>query len=491
MRGINAISLNDGLIRLWGVFIFTLTLAACGGGDGFPGFRSDSGRALYTTAPAGGVTVSSAGTGNYTIGGGTSGYTAVSSNSVVAASTVADSILTINGLSGGAATIVIRDAAGATLSLPVTVTPARALFTTAPSSLTVALAAAPTYTIGGGTAPYVASSGNVAVATASVNGATLTITGVAVGKTPIVVLDLTGSATTIEVTVPASSSSGNASVPLFTTAPTAITIATGTAPSYAIGGGTAPYKVVSSNVIYAVANVTTGTTLNIIGVATGTANLVITDAVGATQTISVTVSSATSTPLVVTPSVASANVGDVLTFRVGGGSPVYDFIVNNPSIATVSPATVTTSGASFTATLRNGGSTTVAVVDTLGQTTTFALTALVAPPAPARLALSPSALTLGEDYSTPIALNIYNGTGPYKAYTSDLLLSTVSVAGSTLTVGSGPLTGTRCITPGGALKYVAYDTYSITISVVDALGAVATSIITIQDNGKGVTPSGC
>jgi len=97
------------------------------------------------------------------------------------------------------------------------------------------------------------------------------------------------------------------------------------------------------------------------------------------------------------------------------------------------------------------------------------------------LALSPSALTIGETYASPIALNIQHGTGPYKAFTSDLVLSSVSVTGSTLTVGLGTQ-GNRCITPSAA-----YGTYDITITVVDALGASAVSTLTIKDT-NGTCP---
>jgi len=446
---------------------------------------------LYTTAPASGVTIGTTSAGIYTIGGGTPGYTAVTSNSAVAVPNVVGSTLTITGLSGGKVTVVVRDGAGATLSLPVTVgSGVGDFFINAPTELAIAPAAAPTYTIGGGSAPYAASSGNVAVATVSVSGTTFTITGVAVGTAQIVVGDSTGSQKTIAVTV----RSGSDFVPLFTTAPNAITIATGAAPSYAIGGGSAPYTVISSNVIFATANVTTGTTLNIVGLAAGTASVVVTDAAGnKSNPILVTVSSATSTPLIATPSSATATVGDTLNFIVNGGSPAYSFVVNNPAIASVYPASVASNGGTFRVALLSAGSTTIAIVDALGQTATFTVTAVAPPtvvtppavtPAPTPLALSPIALSIAETYAAPIALNIQNGTGPYRAYTSDLVLSsvpTVPISGSTLTVGLGTQ-GNRCITPSAA-----YGTYAITITVVDALGASAFSTLTIKDT-NGTCP---
>ena len=446
------------------------------------------GSSLYTTAPLLGVTIGTTGTGSYTIGGGTPGYTASSSNASVATASVVGSGLTITGVAGGTATVSVHDGAGATVSIAVTVGSANALFSTAPNTLTIALAAAPTYTISGGSAPYSASSSNVSVATASVTGTTLTIGAVAAGTATVTVLDATGKSVTSNVTVSAS-----APTPLFTTADTTaiacvsagyngcVTIATGATPSYVIGGGTAPYVAVSSNVVVASANIV-GTALTIQGLAAGVTTVQITDSLGAKNTISVTVTPLATTPLSVLPSSVTANVGDVLNFSVSGGTPGYSVTVNNTSIATVSTGSVAASGGTFTATLRNVGTTTVAIVDASGQTTTLTLT--VAAPS-TLLRLSPSAMMVGEDYLGTIPLSIYGGTGPYLAYTSDLVLSGVSVSGSTLNVGLGSK-GTRCVnTVDSTLVYIPSGTYDITITVVDTLGASAINTLTIKDNGKG------
>ena len=75
---------------------------------------------------------------------------------------------------------------------------------------------------------------------------------------------------------------------LFTNAPAAVTLSSGTA-SYTIGGGTATYKSSSSNTNVATTNVK-GTTLNIVSVAAGTAQITVSDAAGASVIIAVTVS---------------------------------------------------------------------------------------------------------------------------------------------------------------------------------------------------------
>lgn len=283
-------------------------------------------------------------------------------------------------------------------------------------------------------------------------------------------------------TISGTTGNSTSAVALYTTAPSAVTIGTHAAPTYAISGGTAPYIATSSNANFATASVT-GTTLNITGIAAGLANVVVIDSVGATVTIAITVSPIATTPLTVLPGTSTANVGDVLNFSISGGSPNYAVTVNNPSIASVTPASGIANGGTFKATLLNVGNTTVAIVDSFGQTTTLTLTVSATA---ASLRLSPSALMVGENSTAPIALNIYGGTAPYTAYTSDLVLSSVSITGTTaaptLTVGGGT-GGNRCIAP-----VTAFGTYDVTVTVVDNLGASATSIITIKDNGGVACP---
>ena len=430
---------------------------------------------LYTTALSS-VTVGTGASAEYTIGGGTSPYTVTSGNTSVVTATVTGSTLTIHGVAGGSASVLVRDSANATVPVTVNVGSANPLFTTAPATLTIATGAHPTYTIGGGSAPYSASSSNVGVATVGVSGTTLTITGVSAGSAQISVLDSTGSPKTISLTV----DSGGVNIGLFTTAPGTITIATGASPVYAIGGGTAPYVVTSSNLSVVTTTGSSGTSLHINGLTAGNANVVVTDAAGTTRTIVVTVSPTASTPLVVAPNSTTASVGDVLRFSVSGGSPDYSVAVNNLSIATASPTSGIASGGTFDVTLQKVGSTTVAVTDSLGQTVTLTLTVDAAT---ATLRLSPSVLSIGEDFLGNVVLNIYGGTSgaTYTAFTSDLVLSSVLVGASpaTITVGLGSQ-GNRCIGRPVLAPY----SYNVTVTVVDNLGASATSVLTIVDNNS-------
>lgn len=457
--------------------------------------------ALYMTAPST-ITSAPGAASSFTIGGGKAPYTVSSSNAGVAVASISGlSTLAISANASGTAQVVVFDSTGASVSTTLTVAAAApattALFVAAPSAITMTVAATPqSYAISGGTAPYSVSSSNTSVASASATATSLTISSKAAGTAQVLVFDATGQSVTVNVTV----GSGASSAPLFTTAPDAVTLASGAPVSiYAISGGAAPYSASSSNSSVVSATVS-NTSLLVTSVAAGSAKVVIRDAVGATVEIAVTVTSTTTTPtpLVVMPNAATASVGDILSFSISGGSGAYSSVtVNNASIASVGATVSGTFAANFNpgsattffAKLLNVGTTTVAIVDGLGQTSTLTLTVNTRS---STLGLSPGALQVGEDSRAPITLSIYGGTGPFTALTDDLKLSSVSTDNKsvppTLTVGLG-LNGNRCINPYDSPSppqlYVANGIYNVMVTVIDSLGASATSTLSIKDNGNG------
>lgn len=223
----------------------------------------------------------------YAVRGGVAPYTASSSNPAAITSSVNGEILTLSALTGGASVIRIRDALGAatTVSASVESSSPVDLYTTAPSSLSIPVGVAPSYAINGGTGPYSASTSNAGVAKATVSGGNLlNITGVATGVATVVVFDSTGKSVPVAVSV----SGGTGNVPLYTTAPDAITISVGAAPTYTIAGGAGPYVVTSSDV--AVVSVTqSGNTFTATGLKAGMATIAVRDANGSPVNISVTV----------------------------------------------------------------------------------------------------------------------------------------------------------------------------------------------------------
>ncbi|MES2934244.1 MAG: hypothetical protein V4805_12250 [Pseudomonadota bacterium] len=437
---------------------------------------------LFSTAPSS-TTIAVGASAVYAIAGGVPAYAVSSSNAAVATVGINGNNFVISGIVAGSAQITVLDSTGASLVIAVTVGSGgvtKALYTTAASAVTVGSGVISVYTIGGGTAPYTATSSNTGVAGVSVSGATLTISAIGAGSAKVLVFDTTGTSVTIDVTVEAVVVTP---VDLYTTAASNINVAIGAAPVYFVGGGTGRYNASSSNT--GVARVAlSGGSLTITGVATGVAKVLVFDTAGASVSIDVAVSTIAATPIDVIPNGATGNVGDVLQFLVSGGTPGYTVTVNNTSIATVvSPPTVAASGGTFSLTLMNVGEAIVTIVDSRGQATTFTLEVEQLSTV---LRVSPSALIVGENYAGAFTLNIYGGTGPYRAFTSDETLSSVSISGSLLTVAVGS-TGNRCVnTVTNDGTYIPTGTFDVIITAVDSLGASATSTMTIKDNGYGL-----
>jgi hypothetical protein len=442
--------------------LFVVLLAACGGGGGSPG-TSPGALGLFTTAPAT-LTLAVRSAQEFSIGGGRGPYAANSADSSIAVAGVRDNTLSLGAVGPGSTQITLRDAAGATSTIGVTVT-AQALFSTAPvGGVTLAAGAgnAQTYQVGGGAGPFTATSSNVTIVAASLIGSNLVMTGVAPGAASIAVRDSLGATLSIPVTVTPISN-----LALFTSAPASVTIAIGGAPVYTVGGGTPPYTATSSNTNVAAVSLNGGD-LTIRGASAGAASVVIRDAAGATATIAVTIGGGT---LTVNPSSATALIGDVLIAKVSGGRAPYNAVVSNTAVA---DASISFDGTLQVTVKQQAAGVPILISDADGLQTTFTLTSTAGQPA---IQLSPSALTISELSTQPFTLQVYGATGGVSAFSSDTSLLTASASGNTVTVSTGS-NGNRCVSG---------DT-SVTISAVDAAGALATSVITIKNSTSLTCP---
>lgn len=417
----------------------------------------------------------------YQVGGGTPPYIVSSNNTTVATSSISGSVLKITGVSKGSAQVSLFDATGATVNLTTTVdapdSTSIPLFVTAPSAISMAIAKQNSFTISGGKAPYTVSSSNTSVATTNIQSNLITIASLAAGSAQIMIFDATGTSISITLTVDPSASN----LAFYSTAASSITMANNAVVSFAVGGGNPPYQVSSNNNAIATASVI-GNVFNITSHSAGIAKISLFDATGTSIAIEVTTTQAGVVAIETQPSAATANVGDSLQFIVSGGTPPYNITVNNTSIASVSTPTVFTTGGSIFTSLLNAGNTTITILDALGQAKAIPLTVNQQS---TLLRLSPSALTIAEDYAGEIKLNIFGGAAPYSAFTSDQTMTSVSTNGSILTVGLGTNTN-RCINPIDTSGVrVTYGLFSVIITVVDSLGASATSTLTFADNGIG------
>jgi len=214
-------------------------LSACGGGGGSPGLSLGPISAFAVVAPAA-VTLQVGSLQTYAIQGGVKPYTQFSSDPAIATGWIGgDDVLYVGTVRAGKATITTVDAKGSKFDIAVTAGSSTAFYTTAASAMTITPGAAfaQTYTLGGGTGPYVATSSFPSVATVAVNGNQMTITGVQISATVsnITIRDAAGATLTVAVTV--------GTVPLAIN-PSSLTAPIGATFRSIITGGTPPYRTV-------------------------------------------------------------------------------------------------------------------------------------------------------------------------------------------------------------------------------------------------------
>jgi hypothetical protein len=370
---------------LLGVFLAVLIVACGGGGD--PGTNSTSSTIpLFTTAPDT-LTLAPGASQEFTIGGGKAPYSAASDNSAIAIVWVNGNLLDVGGVAAGTAGVTIRDSAGASVkvALSVSSSPAKVLYTTAPSSITVAIGSAwaQTYSIDGGTGPYTVTSSNTLIATVAMAGNNYIVTGVSAGTTNILIRDSAGGTVNVSVSVAVASS-----LPLYTTAPPSLTLGIGPVGAdqpYLVGGGTGPYTATSDNSNVAAVSLQ-GVNLTITGLTAGTASIFVRDSAGTIVTLRVTVVGAAIVPLFTTapPSVTIA-ISSTQTYGVGGGTGPYTATSSNVSVADV-----TLVGNSLKVTGITAGSANVVIRDSQGATVNVAVTVPAASTVPLFTTAPPS-----------------------------------------------------------------------------------------------------
>ena len=179
--------------KLFGLSILFLTflLAACGGGGGSPGLSPGANSTLTVLAPAA-VTIQVGALQQYAIKGGVKPYSVYSSDPAVAMGWIGgDDNVFVGTVVAGKATVTIADANNSKFDIVVTSGSATEFYTTAAATLTVTpgVAYAQTFTLGGGTPPYTATSSFPSIVNVTVNGNQMTITGVQI--------DLTNTATIV------------------------------------------------------------------------------------------------------------------------------------------------------------------------------------------------------------------------------------------------------------------------------------------------------
>ena len=465
------------------------------------------------------------GPATFTIFGGVPAYTVTSGNPALAyngtpgvgtwdvPSSGGTFVVTVQaGSPGGSVTLTVRDAAGATVTATLTIIGGPAL-SVQPGSQSISGVAGgtATFTIFGGIPGYTVTSANRAAAcneTTTPNGNCSDPTDISTwsvsssGGTFVVTVPPSTAATTVSLTVRdsvgttvAASLSITGPNPLVITPKIVSVVSSASiAPvTFTISGGTGSYVTTSTDPSRAFNTVAGDGIWNgpsvvvnfAANAAAGTVTLNVFDSVGSTTSATITIIGPSPVALQISPKivsvVSSASITPI-TFTISGGTPGgsgYVTTSTDPSKAFDSaagdgiwngPSVVVNFAANAAA-----GTVTLNVLDSVGGTTTAAIT-IIGPPAPGALLISPKPVSVVSSPSiTPITFTISGGT-PGSGYVTTS--SDPSKAFNT-TVGNGIWNGSPVVVNFGQNPAAG----TVTLNVLDSVGGTTTATITIIAGG--------
>ncbi|HRK39821.1 MAG TPA: hypothetical protein PK347_15705 [Burkholderiaceae bacterium] len=450
-----------------------LLVVACGGGYEGTAPPIDSSSQSLKVVGAAHITLVPSEMGRVEVSGGTRPYSVASSNTAVALASVSDNILSVAAVRGDLTpiTVTVTDAKNTKTSLQVTVTnsPQQGIFTLSERVFSVQPGTYKPITITGGTGPFTAVSLSPIVEIIAIEGNVITVNGVSEGSSAEVkIFDTKGVTQSAFVTVsaPIPSSSGLA---LFSNLPNLFSLRPHNTVTYTLGGGIPPYTFKSSNPAVLAGEIR-GAALILKPGSAGNAIVSITDSSVPTKSLSPSPQAyvqTTSAPLTLALTSVSGEKGTSQTIGISGGMPPYRAITTATTL--IANGQIVNSDELNVSFLDVGGPWAITVQDAVNSSATLFVTTTPVPPS---VSISPSAITIPETLPAAINLRLLNGNNPYQVFSSHpgLLSASVSDNGETLLVKSP---ATPCVS-GNTL---------VTISVIDAKFNIATTAITIQDNG--------
>jgi hypothetical protein len=448
---------------------FTITAAAGNGGSGAVVVTDSKGTKLSVAVTvssnfftdASPLTTLSIGATNFiTVFGGVpfaapaAAYVVNVSNPQVVRVALSGNRLSVTGLTKGSATVGISDSRGTITTLQFTVPAPSAVYTDAPSLLSIASGTVNTYTVfggvqlTGGSASYSLNNSDPTVVNARFAGSTLTVGGLSSGNATLVISDSAGASATISVTVTAQGD-------LRTTAPASLTLAADGLPNtYGIAGGDAPYTALSDNrlLVTVATSGANGATLTITaktGTDGGKANVSVTDAKGKQVSIQVTVP-APAALFTTAPSPLAIAGGGTTIFAVFGGSPPYSVVNTNPAVVAGSVA-----GSALSIAGSMVGSGTVVVSDVKGAIVPITVAVIAA--GPLYLSTPGANVTI----TTSATYDIVGGVPPYFSSSTDLTVAQATIVNA------------------NQVRVNALGTGSATIAVTDSAGAKVPVVVTV------------
>ncbi len=451
-----------------------------------------------TLAIAGGTSAFS----NLTVSGLPAGLTAALSGSTITFSGTPTATGTFNSIN-----VSVTDAAGATASgtFAITINAAPTLGSTSVAQWTVNQAGySDTIGITGGTSAFsnLTVSGLPAGLTAALSGSTITLSGTPTatgtyGSITVSVTDAAGAVAsgTYSLTINAAPALGSTSVAQWTVNQS------GYSDTITVSGGTGAYaNLTAAGLPAGVTATLSGSTISLSGTptATGVFNSItigVTDATGATAsgTYSLTINAAPALGSLSTTAwtVNQAGYGDTIGI-VGGTSAFGNLTVSGLPAglsASLSGTTITVSGTPTAAGTFNNIN--IGVTDAAGATATGTFTITINA-APTLGTLSNTAWTVNQaGYSGTIGIT--GGTTAYSNLTTSGLPAglTAALSGSTITLSGTPTAtgtyGSITVSVTDAAGAVASGTYSITINAAPALGSTSVAQWTVNQSGYSDT----
>lgn len=337
-----------------------------------------------------------------------------------------------------------------------------------PAVLTLAVGSTQSFNIIGGRYPYQISSSNTQTVVGSVNESSFTVGAVSSGQSTITITDSVNQFVEVAVVVENLTA-------FYTTAPAALKMTPGSATrEYLIGGGQAPYTVVSDNLDVATVTGSFGSVLKITPNKTGAASISVSDSATPTKsTVIINVTVESLVPLSVSPTSASSFVDMPVTVFLNGGTPPYQIGGYIPEAVRVVQDSIDQTKFLVTPLLASE-ELDISFIDSQGVTVKTTIEGLVGTPT---FRVSPSAVSVSALDDQNIILSVFGATLPITAFSSDVAAMQASVEGSVITVSTGT-SGSRCVVDNGE---------SVDITVVDAKGSSGTSKITIFDIASSCT----
>lgn len=434
------------------------------------------------------VTLQAGNSGSYTLLDGAPPYRAVSSAPSVVSASVVGTNLQVVGSALGSATVAVYDSSSsAPVQRTFTVVSTTAFFSTAPAALAMGRGTSRSFTVGGGVAPYYVASSNSAVADASLSGGNLTVVaGATNGAANIVLRDSGGSTVTVAVSV-------GTNVAFFSNAPDALTIQGGASRAFTLGGGTAPYSVVSANTNVVVATVS-GNAVTLVGQNRGTAAVSLKDSLGASISVDVTVDQSSSlavSAIELTSTLASIrSAGDeaTITALVKGASnvgvPNADITFSSDSGILLSPSAQTDASGIATVRLGPGSNRTNRTIVLTARVGTVSQTINIAVVGTTVVVTGTSALQVGAT-SSPYNVRALDSAG-------NPISGATLTATSTLSNGLSPSSVTTDLNGNGTINYTPSIAGTDTL-VVTGAGASSTplsiSISAVSFDYVALTPA--